>query len=97
MSLFSRLRSGLGNTFRYTLAIRFAILLHVAKKVKRMRAYRLPDETIFEIERLSDEWNCTHADVIERAIAAIAGSEPSPEQSRQSASGASELRVEYDE
>lgn len=36
-----------------------------------MRAYRLPEKTILEIERLSEEWECTHAEVIERAISEI--------------------------
>lgn len=41
----------------------------MAKKAKLMRAYRLPEKTILRIERLAEEWECTHADVIERAIA----------------------------
>lgn len=68
-SLNADLRS-VSNTNRYTLAIHSAILRTVAKKPKRMRAYRLPDQTIFEIERLSEEWECTQAEVIERAVAA---------------------------
>lgn len=61
----------------------------MAKKPKRMRAYRLPDQTIFEIERLSEEWECTQAEVIERAVAALSGP-------RASNGKASELTVEYD-
>lgn len=33
-----------------------------------MRAYRLKQETVWEIERLAEEWECTHAEVIERAV-----------------------------
>lgn len=55
-----------------------------------MRAYRLKEDTIFEIERLSEEWECTHADVVERAIAEIA------QTSRSSNGQPKELKVEYD-
>lgn len=71
------------NTFRYT--------SNMAKKAKRMRAYRLTDETIFEIERLASEWQSTQADVIERAVRS-ASQMPVANTAR-----ASELKVEYDE
>lgn len=77
------------NTNRYTPAIRFAILRIVAKKAKLMRAYRLPEKVVFEIERLSEEWECTQAEVIERAIAAL-----NTPQAR--TRDVSELKVEYD-
>lgn len=53
------------NTIRNTLCY----TSNVAKKAKLMRAYRLPEKTIRRIEQLAAEWECTHADVIERAIA----------------------------
>lgn len=52
------------NTFCYT--------PRVAKKPKLMRAYRLKPETVSEIERLAEEWECTQAAVIERVFAGIA-------------------------
>jgi hypothetical protein len=36
-----------------------------------MRAYRLKPETVLEIERLSDEWECAQAEVIERAVQCV--------------------------
>lgn len=63
---------------------------NVAKKAKLMRAYRLPKEIISEIERLSEEWECTHGEVVERAIAEIARTPRS--NNRQT----KELKVEYD-
>lgn len=62
----------------------------MAKKAKLMRAYRLPEKTIHEIERLSEEWECTQAQVIERAIAE-ANKPPARKENL------SELKVEYDE
>lgn len=44
----------------------------MAKKPKLMRAYRLKPETVSEIERLAEEWECTQAAVIERVFAGIA-------------------------
>lgn len=61
-----------------------------------MRAYRLPDETIFEIERLAEEWQCTQAEVLERVIAsrqtAIKTGDPWKAVNRHV-----ELKVDYDD
>jgi hypothetical protein len=47
-----------------------------------MRAYRLKQETIWEIERLAEEWQCTHAEVLERAIDRVDGASDSAERPR---------------
>lgn len=75
---------------------------HVAKKAKLMRAYRLPEHIIREIERLAEEWECTHADVIERAIERVGDASGSRWKhwgrgSQTSNGKVSELKVEYDE
>jgi hypothetical protein len=61
-----------------------------------MRAYRLPEQTIFEIERLSEQWECTHADVIERAVAALVTGTGAPQRRKDGAGSTSELEVDYD-
>lgn len=57
-----------------------------------MRAYRLREQTVFEIVRLAEEWECTHAEVVERAIRRISES-PNP---RGDLPQHNELKVEYD-
>lgn len=64
----------------------------MAKKAKLMRAYRLREQTVFEIERLSEEWDCTHAEVVERAIRRISESPKATSGLRENG----DLKVEYD-
>lgn len=63
----------------------------MAKKAKLMRAYRLPEKSIHKIERLAEEWECTHGEVIERAIERVGDASGSRWRKNRS-----ELKVEYD-
>ncbi len=43
----------------------------MAKKPKKLKAYRLRGETIFAIETLAERWECSRAEVIERVVAGV--------------------------